>query len=48
MSKQAGIRFQVRFVNGAWAVFDTVQYRNVTVRGLKKAAEMEANRRNTQ
>ena len=40
------IRFVVKKVNGAWAVFDTLQFRNVTVRTNDQAAIREAQKRN--
>lgn len=38
-------RYEARFRNGTWAVFDYVQYRHVAVRGLRKQAEAEAAKR---
>lgn len=39
-------RFEVRFRNGTWAVFDWAQYRHVAARRTRKAAEAEAGVRN--
>ena len=39
-------RYIVKFANGAWVVFDTVQYRHATTRGLEAHAVAEAARRN--
>lgn len=39
-------RFEARFRNGAWGVFDRVNYTTVTAHGLQKHAVEQAGRRN--
>ncbi len=41
-----GPRYQVRFNNGSYHIVDTVQYRAVASRGLRKMADAEAAKRN--
>lgn len=38
MNKTSGQRFVVKFVNGSWVTFDTVNYENTHLHRLKKDA----------
>lgn len=39
------MRFIVKFVNGAWAVFDRHLFKNVSTHGLRSVANSVAQRR---
>lgn len=45
-TKYSNPRFETRFRNGSWVVFDWAQYRHVAARRTKKAADQETGARN--